>query len=74
MSVVFNSEGIAAEFYTGGPTGDTDGVGGGLTTNVKVKPSWICSFENFQVSSENCSHRHHSSPTNSVQNSMSLKN
>lgn len=41
VRVLSNANGITAKFETGCPTGNADGIGRGLASNVKVKPGRI---------------------------------
>ena len=38
---MLNAAGITSKFKAGGPSGNTDNVGGGLAGHMKVKPSGI---------------------------------
>ena len=73
MGVVLNCCRLAAEFDSGGPPGNSHGVGGGLAGHVKVKPGWICRLEHLQIPCENGSHWHQSPPADRIQHSVNLR-
>lgn len=66
VSRVSNARRIASKLKTGGPSGNTHNVGGGLAGNVEVEPGGVGGFENPHVPCQYGSYRHQYAPANRV--------
>lgn len=63
---------FVSELHTGCPSSNSDDVGRGLASNMKVKPGGVRRFEHLHVPRDYDSDRHHDTPADYIQHPVNL--
>ncbi|RDX63972.1 hypothetical protein CR513_57534, partial [Mucuna pruriens] len=66
VSVIVNTVGFSAEFETRTKSSNTNYVGRGLASDMKIKPSRVCRFEHLQVPCDYGTRWHQDAPAHSI--------